>query len=209
MDKVQRPIRLICVAALAVACGSSPSSTVPPKASVSPIAVQSTLLVFTKWTPDASVRNGVEPGYKPALTGMTGHDIDNASAGMNTTGQIWVISLSFTPRGRELYKQLTHDRVLACPGPSQDCPQRHLTIWLGLSQTDIDSWSDPTYAAKVSQPYDFGCLVHKTATVVCAKLVADPSIRDEIYGGIIEMGGNFTKQSATELADSINATAHA
>jgi hypothetical protein len=168
MDEVQRLICLICVAPLAVACSSSPSSTVTPNASVSPTTVQGTLLVFTKWVPDANVWTGPEPGYKPALTRLTGHDINRASAEINMTGLNWVINVSFTPRGRELFRQLTRDNVQACPGPSQDCPQRHLAIWLGLSQTDIDTWTDPTYAFKVSQPYDLGCLAHNTA-MVCVR----------------------------------------
>ncbi len=125
------------------------------------------------------------------------------------TGPNWVINVSFTLRGRELLRQLTRDNVQACPGPSQDCPQRHLAIWLDLSQTDIDNWSDPTYATKVSQPYDLGCLAHRTASVVCPKLLADPTIRDEIAGGTTMIASNLTKQSATELANSINSTAHA
>jgi preprotein translocase subunit SecD len=209
MGEVRRLICLICVAPLAVACGSTPSSTVSPTASASPTISHSVLLVFTKWAPDANVRGGLEPGYKPALTGLTGHDISNASAEIDMTGINWVINVSFTPRGRELFRQLTNDSVSACPGPTQDCPKRHLTIWLDLSQTDIDSWSDPTFAAKVSQPYDLACLAHRTASLVCPELLTNPTIRDEIAGGTTMIAGNFTKQSATELADSINSTAHA
>jgi preprotein translocase subunit SecD len=200
---------VVCVALFAVACSSSSSSTVTPNATASPATVQGTLLVFTRWVLDANVRNGPEPGYKPALTGLTGHDISTASAGTDATGQVWLINVLFTPHGRELFRQLTHDSVLACPGLNLDCAPRHIAIWLDLSQTDIDTWSDPTYAAKVSQPFDLGCLAQKTPTVVCPKFLSDPIIIQEISGGTTEIGGNFTEQSAIELANSINSAAHA
>jgi len=205
MDQVRRLICLVCIAPLAVACGTNPGST----ATASPTTLPSVLLVFTKWVPDANGGSGPEPGYKPALTDLTGHDISKASAELDGTGLNWVVNVSFTPRGRELFRQLTHDGVSACPGPNQNCPQRHLTSWVDLSQTDINSWSDPTYAAKVSQPYDLGCLAHKTTTVVCPKLLTDALILEEITGGTIAIGAGLTKQSANELANSIKPIAPA
>ena len=202
MAGVRRLICLICIAPLAVACSSGPTSTT----AASPTPAHGALLVFTKWVADANVRNGVEPGYKPELTGLTGHDVSRASAQADATGVSWIVSVTFTPGGRELFRKLTHDSVNAC---GQDCPQRHLTIWLDLTQSDIDSWGDPAHAAKVSQPYDLGCLSQATATVVCPKLLANPTTLQEITGGKSQIAVGLTEQGATELAGSINTAAHA
>src|SRR5438094_10519209 len=37
-------------------------------------------LVYTKWVKDDKVQGGPQPGYKPALTGLTGDDISSATA---------------------------------------------------------------------------------------------------------------------------------
>src|SRR5215469_13702549 len=120
-------------------------------------------LVYTKWTPDSKVTGGPQPGYKPVLTGLTGDDISSASSSIDQTGTSWVVNVSFTSSGATKFDNLTRDNVNACPSdpattPSANCPQRHLTIWLDLTQTDIDNWDDPNYVAKVSQNYDASCL---------------------------------------------------
>jgi len=204
---MQKLVSVLCFASLVAAC-SSTSSTVPPAGSASPARVQGTLLVFTKWTPDSSVLNGPEPGFKPALTGLTGHDVSTAHAKVDATGLTWVVDVAFTSRGRDVFRQLTHDSVQACPDLNQDCPQRHLAIWLDLSRTDIDHWTDTTYVDRVAQAYDLRCLAQQAATVVCAKLLMNPVVLQEIAGGSTEIAVNFTQQSAAELAASINATAH-
>jgi preprotein translocase subunit SecD len=94
--------------------------------------------------------------------------------------------------------------VAACPGAANDCPQRHLTIWLDLTQKDIDSWEDPSYVAKVSSPYDPACLASQTASTVCGKFLTDPTTREEIAGGNAVISGSFTQQSANDLAAGIN-----
>ena len=53
--------------------------------------------------------------------------------------------------------------VAACLGdtetsPTAQCPERFLTIWLNLTQKDIDNWETADYVGKVQQPYDAGCL---------------------------------------------------
>ena len=55
-------------------------------------------LVYTKWVPDAKVTAGPEPGFKPALTGLTGDDISAASATIDSTGTSWVVNITFTGR---------------------------------------------------------------------------------------------------------------
>ncbi len=159
--------------------------------------------------PDAKVTIGPEPGYKPALSGLTGHDIQSAVPIIDAAGTSWVVNITFTSRGTNLFAKLTHDNVAACPGDAatgagSGCPQRHLAIWLDLTQADIDSWEDPTYAATVSRLYDIGCLTGRSSTAVCPKLISDPITLQEIDGGHLVMNGVFTRQSATELATAIN-----
>ncbi len=166
-------------------------------------------LVYTKWVPDASVTGGPQPGYKPQLTGLTGDDISSASASIDSTGTSWVVNVSFTSAGATKFDNLTRDNVNACPGDpnttqSAGCPQRHLTIWLDLTQADIDHWSDPSYVAKISAPYDPGCLAAQTEGTVCGKFLTDPITLQEIAGGQATISGAFTQQSATDLATGIN-----
>jgi len=155
-------------------------------------------LVYTKWVPDAKVTAGPEPGFKPALTGLTGDDISAASATIDSTGTSWVVNITFTGSGATKFDNLTRDNVAACPGDSAtsaaaNCAQRHLAIWL-----------DPTFAGKVSSPYDSGCLAAQTPDTVCGKFLTDPVTREEIAGGQAQISGSFTQQSATDLATGIN-----
>jgi preprotein translocase subunit SecD len=166
-------------------------------------------LVYTKWVPDSKVTGGPQPGYKPAFTGLTGDDISSATATIDPSGTSWVVNISFTSRGATTFDNLTRDNVAACPGdpnttPSANCAQRHLTIWLDLTQTDIDHWEDPSYVAKVMSPYDPGCLATQTTGTVCGKFLTDPVTLQEIAGGNAVISGSFTQQSAQDLATGIN-----
>src|SRR5215472_3089774 len=166
-------------------------------------------LVYTKWTPDSKVTGGPQPGYRPVLTGLTGDDISSASSSIDQTGTSWVVNVSFTSNGATKFDNLTRDNVNACPGdpattPSANCPQRHLTIWLDLTQADIDNWEDPSYVSKVSQNYDAGCLATQAQGTVCGKFLTDPITLQEIAGGQATISGQFTQQSAQDLATGIN-----
>ena len=166
-------------------------------------------LVYTKWVPDAKVTNGPEPGFKPALTGLTGDDISSASATIDSTGTAWVVNITFTGRGANVFDNLTRDNVAACPGDSTtsvaaNCAQRHLTIWLDLTPTDIDNWEDSSYVAKISSGYDSACLAAQTPNTVCGKFLTDPITREEIAGGQAQISGAFTQASANDLATGIN-----
>lgn len=166
-------------------------------------------LVYVKWVPDSSVTGGPEPGYKPQLTGLTGDDISNASAAIDPTGTSWVVNVSFTSRGGDLFDTLTRDNVAACPGDpntsaTANCAGRHLGVFLDLTQTDINNWHDAAYVGKVSQPYDPNCLATQTEGVVCGKFLTDPVTLQEISGGQATISGNFTQQSAQDLATGIN-----
>ncbi len=211
---MRRLIVVFWVVGLTVSCASStPVSSVSPSqatitATATPTQTPSVTLVFTTWVPDANVANGPEPGYKPAFSGLTRNDLRSANAVIDATGTSWLVYISFTANGTNLFAKLTRDNVSACPGdaatePSANCALRHLAIWLDLTQTDIDNWDDPNHAAKVSQPFDFGCLARMTATAVCPKLVSDPITLQEIDGGNVAIAGNFTQQTANEFARAI------
>ena len=166
-------------------------------------------LVYTKWVPDPKVTGGPQPGYKPALTGLTGDDISSASATIDSTGVSWVVNIGFTSAGATLFDNLTRDNVAACPGDSTtvasaNCAERHLTIWLDLTQADIDHWEDSSYVAKVSATYDPACLAAQAPGTICGKFLTDPITREEIAGGQAQISGSFTQQSATDLATGIN-----
>ncbi|HEY3084640.1 MAG TPA: hypothetical protein VGK28_04200, partial [Candidatus Dormibacteraeota bacterium] len=167
-------------------------------------------LVYTKWVKDDKVTGGPQPGYKPQLTGLTGDDLSSATASIDQNGTSWVVNIQFNSRGAALFDQLTRANVAACPGdsdtnPAAQCPERFLTIWLDLSQKDIDKWEDADYANKVRQPYDPACLSAQTPGTVCGKLLTNPITREEISGGSAVISGNFTQQSAQELATGITA----
>jgi hypothetical protein len=162
----------------------------------------SSSLVYTKWVADANVTGGPEAGYKPSLTGLSGSDIASVTARTDTTTTLggWLVDITFTSRGRDLFASLTRESVAACPGdPTTDnkatCPQRHLALWLGLTQTDIDRWDDATYMAMVSQPWGSG-----------GKFLGDLLTLEEIAGGEVLITGNFTQKEAQDLVAAIQPT---
>src|SRR5205814_1671520 len=129
---------------------SAPRSTATSPSARTSTSSPTALLVFATWTPDSKVTNGPEPGYKPGLSGLTGHDVQSASVLTDSTGSTWLLSISFTTPGASRFAQLTRDNVAACPGnpataASANCAPRHLGMWLDLTQSDIDRWEDPTF----------------------------------------------------------------
>ena len=164
-------------------------------------------LIYTKWVKDATVTGGPHPGYKPAFTGITGDDIQSATAAVDPNNVGWVVNVTFTSRGGNLFGDLTTANVAACQADANGnyCAERFLTIWLDLNQNDINSWSDPAYAAKVSQNYDTQCLATATPTTVCPKLLVDAVTQSAILGGQATISGlSFTQQSTNDLATGIN-----
>ena len=80
-----------------------------------------------------------------------------------------------------------------------------MTIWLDLTQHDIDNWEDPAYASTVSRNYDSVCLATATPTTVCPKFLINPITQTEIAGGNAQISGpTFTEQSTKDLATGIN-----
>jgi preprotein translocase subunit SecD len=165
-----------------------------------------TKLVYTKWVKDAKSTTGPHPGYKPAFTGLTGDDIQSATAAPDQNGLSWVVNINFTSRGAQVFDELTRANVAACtidPTTGSACPERFLTIWLDLTQQDIAQWDDPAYQPKLLVPYNAACL--PSAKVICGKFLVDPVTQTEIAGGNAQISGNFTQQSANDLATGINA----
>ena len=164
-----------------------------------------TKLVYAKWVPDSKVTNGPEPGFKPELVGLTGDDIQSASAALDQNGVSWVVNLTFTSHGADVFSKLTQDNVNACPGdpstnPQANCAQRHLSIWLNLTQDDINNWENPDYAGVVSGPWD--APQHQSDPT--PKLLTDPITISQISGGQAVISGSFTQTSANNLATGIN-----
>jgi preprotein translocase subunit SecD len=176
---------------------------------VTPTTSQSLLVVYTKWVSDPNAVGGPEPGYRPAFTGLTSRDMQRASASIDSMGTFWVVNVTFTSPGAILFSQLTRDNVAACPSgdpisaSSANCAERHLGIWLDLTQRDIDNWDDPTYASTVSQLYDLNCLAHVTARAACPKLLMDAVTLQAIDGGNTQIAV-ATEHDANTLAYAIN-----
>ncbi len=166
-----------------------------------------TKLVYTKWVKDAKVTGGKIPGYKPELTGLTGDDIASASPSIDPSSGIgWVVNVNFTSHGSDLFGKLTTANVAACPDTTTtgDCPERHLTIWLDLTQNDINHWEDATYANKASADYDPNCLATQGANANCPKYLVDANTIQPILGGSAFISGGVTQASAKDLATGIN-----
>ena len=162
-----------------------------------------TKLVYTKWVKDSNPANtsGLHPGYKPQLVGLTGDDISSASASIDQNGVAWVVNITFNSGGAQTFDTLTRNNVAACPGdpgtnPNAGCPERFLTIWLDLTQEDINNWDSPGVQAQLLQRYDSG-----------GKLLVDAITDTEISGGQAQISGGaagFTQTAANDLATGIN-----
>jgi preprotein translocase subunit SecD len=152
-------------------------------------------LVVTKWVADPSITNGPLPGYKPQMTQMTADMLTSASAGLDQNGTGWVVNFQFNSAGANIFSQLSTAAYNAtCPKQGQvDCPERRLTDWLDLSQDDIANWNDR--ANQLYQP---------NGVVSGGKLLTDPYIQSPITGGQGVISGNFTQQSAKDLATGLN-----
>ncbi len=180
--------------AAAIIGASSGSTSVQPRDT----------LVYATWVADSRVTNGPEPGYKPAFSGLSGYDISSATASMDTTGTSWVVDVSFTSSGAATFAQLTRDNVAACPGDpntvaSANCAERHLGIWIGLNQNDIDHWTDSTYVEVVTQPWTPSAGTSDPRP----KFVTDPITLEPITGGTAQIGGAYTQAEAQRMAADI------
>jgi preprotein translocase subunit SecD len=148
-------------------------------------------LVTTKWVKDPSVTNGPWPGYKPQITNLKSDMLTSATAELDPGGSGgWVIAFTLDTTGANIFSQLSTDAVNACP--QGDCPERHITEWLDLSQDDINHWNE-----RANQLY--------TSSDNGGKLLTDPTMQTAITGGSgVIQSSTFTQQSAKDLATLLN-----
>ena len=147
-------------------------------------------LVTTKWVKDPSVTNGPYPGYKPQITNLKSDMLTSANAQLDTSGTGgWVIAFNLNSAGANIFSQLSTDAYQACT--QSDCPERHIAEWLDLTQDDIDHWNERANQTYV--PFDNG-----------GKLITDPTIQTPITGGQGQITGQFSQESAKNLATLLN-----
>jgi preprotein translocase subunit SecD len=129
------------------------------------------------------------------MTKMTAEMLQSASAGLDPqTGTSWVVNFTFDSTGGGIFGALSTTAYNACTSTPGQCPESHITNWLDLTQSDIDNWN--TAALTAYRPFDSG-----------GKLLSDPYIQSPITGGTGTISGNFSQQSAKDLATSLNAGA--
>jgi hypothetical protein len=142
-------------------------------------------LVVTTWTKDPSVGAAPYPAYRPVVAPIDNSMISRAWATRNPNGDI-VVQVTFDSRGSEAFRNLTAQAAAACP--QSDCPERHVTMWLDLSQDDLDHWNQRAH--ELYRPFTGG-----------GKLLTDPLVTSRVPGGSAQIAGNFTQQQADDLAD--------
>lgn|GEM_PF-2904422 len=197
------PIVLIAVAIAlwisAVVVGArSAGSTNPIKQSV----------VYGTWVADPGASAGPHPGYRPALTDVSGGHITYVGVTKDSNGTDWDVELQFDSTGAAALSDVSRKAIAACPGDintdtSANCSERFVAIWLGLTAADISRWDDSFYATDISRPTDSACIEYETQNL-CGKLVTDTIIEQPLDGGdvVITIG---TQQDAQALADIIQA----
>ena len=153
-------------------------------------------LVITTWAPDSSITNGPFPGYKPQMTQMTADMLQSANAELDPSGgTAWVVAFQFNSAGAGIFSQLSTTAYNACgSGGTGSCPQSRITNWLDVTQDDINNWN--ARANDLYRPFDQG-----------GRLLSDPYIQQPITGGSGIISGNFSEQSAKDLATSLNSGA--
>jgi preprotein translocase subunit SecD len=151
-------------------------------------------LVTTVWVKDASVTNGPYPGYKPKITDLKSDMLTSANASLDSSGGGgWVVNFYLNSTGANIFGQLSTTAYNACT--QGDCPERHITEWLDLSQDDVDHWNER--ANQLYQPYD-------QAYNQGGRLITDPTIQTPITGGQGVIQGQFSQTSASDLATLLN-----
>jgi preprotein translocase subunit SecD len=127
---------------------------------------------------------------------MTADMLQTASASLDPNGgTAWVVNFQYNGAGAGIFSQLSTAAFNACgSGGTGSCPQSRITNWLDLTPADIANWN--TTAPKIYQPFDTG-----------GKLLSDPYIQQPITGGNGFIQGNFSQQSAQNLATSLNSGA--
>jgi preprotein translocase subunit SecD len=153
-------------------------------------------LVFTTWVADSSITGGPYPGYRPEMTKMTGDMLTSATAELDPSGGTgWVVAFQLNSAGAGIFSQVSTAAFNACgSGGTGSCRQSFVGQWLDLTQEDIDNWN--TKGNDLFRPFDQG-----------GRLVVDTYIQSPITGGQGQISGNFSQQSAKDLATSLNSGA--
>jgi len=151
-------------------------------------------LVMTTWVADASVTGGPYPGFRPQLTGITPDMVQSAVAEQDSAaGGQWVVTLTFNAAGKRILSQLSTAAVSACGSAgANECPGGHITMWLDLTQADVDGWDAQAGTLYQQVGHD-------------GKLLMDPYVQSPITGGSLIIAGEFSRQQATTLAARIHA----
>jgi preprotein translocase subunit SecD len=154
---------------------------------------QSAHLDFVTWVPatKATAIGEAPAGYKPKKAGLGSEQVTGATSGLDSNGLQYQVNLSFNSDGASTFGTLTTNAVNSC---ADDCATRHIAIFQDLTQSDIDNWDK--VEAKVALPPSQG-----------GKLLTNPRIIQPIPGGQAQITGNFTQQSASDLAAAINSGA--
>ena len=145
-------------------------------------------LVTTTWVKDPSVQGGPWPGYKPQITKLQSDMLTSANASLDQSGSGWVVNVNLNQQGAGVMGQISTAAYNACS--QSDCPERHITEWLDLSQDDINHWNDRV--SQLYKPYDQG-----------GKLLTDPQVQQPL-GGQFFIQGQFSPDSAKNLATLLN-----
>lgn len=148
-------------------------------------------LVVTTWTKDPSFDDSPYPGYRPAMTAFDSSMVTQARVEQTWYGDT-VVQVTFDSRGAEIFRNLTAQALAACP--RQDCPQRHLTMWIDLTQDDVDHWNQRAH--ELYRPFYRG-----------GKLLTDPAVTSAnpgANGSSVQIAGNFNQQQAEDLAHRLN-----
>lgn len=148
-------------------------------------------LVTTTWVKDPTVTAGPYPGYRPHKTALTADMLTGANASIDQSGQ-WVVNVTYNSQGASILADISTKAYNACPG--QACPENHMTDWLNLTDDDIAHWNER--ANDLYKPFDQG-----------GKLVTDPYFQQPITGGQSQISGNFTADTARNLAILLNSGA--
>lgn len=140
-------------------------------------------LAVTTWVPDASVTTGPWPGFRPRLVPIDRSMVTSARVAPSGAG--WTVVLTLDARGARTLTTVSTAAVEACP--ASDCAQRHLTLWAGLTQADIDRWAE-------------GSSVLYRPLAVGGLLLTDPQVMAPLPGGVLTIIGNLTQRQAEAVA---------
>jgi protein-export membrane protein SecD len=151
-------------------------------------------LVITTWVKDDTVTGGDKPGFRPKMTNIRSDALTSATATLDQNAVQWAVNTQFNSAGAEQYAKVTTEAYNSCPTGS--CETRYIAFWLDLTPDDINGWQDPAVANAASQKTETG-----------GKLLTDPIIQNPITGGNGVITGNFSQQTAKDLATLLNSGA--